>query len=1124
MTIQRLRTFLPPLPGQRTASRSITSLTLLLLVVMGLPALSGAQICQPDGDVDRNGSVTAADALLAFQQALGLAQLTACQQTIANVFPQPNAPDASITASDALCIFQKALSLPSCLDTLPSANLPPIVDAGPDQSVEAGVVVVLSGTARDPDGTIASYEWTQTGGATLSFTGADAATAVFVAPDVNATETLIFRLTVRDDAGAQASDEVRVTVQSLEQAVEEQLQQLIAEIAEAVFIEDISGPIVQAKCVNCHVAGGLSGHTRLVLVRSSDAANHEARNLQVFKDFLAAVADEGGGSLILNKIQGVGHGGGVQVSPGSVEFANMRRFLSLLGGQIPPPPNELPVANAGPDQTVDENTPVTLSGSGSDPDGTIAYYEWIQVSGTTVTISGAYAQTATFTAPDVDSDEDLVFQLTVTDDGGASDTDMVTVTVRAAQVSALREMVFENPGPGQPGYVIAGDNASLQYWFTPSGDVSQALYEKADGTERVRTFYDEVTGAPRTVLNEISGHWLSVREAGPDRVDFWTYDSAGNYLNGFAIYEISGQYYTGEVIGVPAHEWEPITGEVTATGASLTGNFVLTGHVEDGLTNIREAPTELVALIDELATDEANNPSAIRPASGGLSHHSVMVADAVPYQADEDDGERKKNNITLAGLIGVGGGTQEKDTASSGFIASLYKRFVEPKDASAPPNRGKGCTERGRCARFPVTVTEHLAEQDTQGSESWGGKLMNCIVTSGCLSRLINRAKETLTGITDGLSSTDKTGLSAATESTSLIVPATVRGRFIGFATWADGSKTQLEGTITESGDFWAEGDRGGTPLYVSGRKAGDGTFDVSVCDLGTLGTETYSRCTVKVTSGPLPPSHREPIAQAIPDQMGTVGETLTLNLSTYFSHPDGVALTYEVSCSVHTQTSQPNVEVRQSEAQALFTPTSAGVAICTARAYPIDRESLFVSSIFRLIVSSQPDPVNPGNPGDGGSHSGRCISGNSVQHTLFDGHVASGHQITNITPAPSVAGLTSGYHGNTNSNGEWQGRVLGIFGSSVEVRWYDNGTLLESCKYNSRTGKPYAYFTTYVNGEADGVQYAFFRSDGGWTFRTYRAGILHGPYGGYDGQGQKYGCFGSHTNGNRDPGEVCQY
>ena len=255
-----------------------------------------------------------------------MAQLNDCQRTIADVFPLPTSPDGNITASDALCIFQKALSLPSCLDTLPSTNQPPVADAGPDQSVDAGTVVVLSGTGNDLDGTIASYGWTQTGGTTVSLTGASSATATFTAPDVSSDETLTFRFTVTDDAGAQASDDVRVTVQPPP-----------ASAAEA-FRRDISGPVVQAKCVNCHVQDGRSGHTRLVFVRSSDMADHEELNLQIIRNVLVAVEDEGGGSYILNKIQGVQHGGGAQVPVDSPAFANMERVLRLLGEEIVPAP------------------------------------------------------------------------------------------------------------------------------------------------------------------------------------------------------------------------------------------------------------------------------------------------------------------------------------------------------------------------------------------------------------------------------------------------------------------------------------------------------------------------------------------------------------------------------------------------------------------------------------------------------------------------------------------------------------------------------------------------------------------------------------------------------------------
>ena len=103
------------------------------------------------------------------------------------------------------------------------------------------------------------------------------------------------------------------------------------ETAEEIFRDSISAAIVQSRCINCHVAGGLSGHTRLVLVRSTEP-DHEARNLQTFRELLDAVADEGGVTYVLNKIQGVSHGGGPQVPAGSADFASMEWFLRQLSG------------------------------------------------------------------------------------------------------------------------------------------------------------------------------------------------------------------------------------------------------------------------------------------------------------------------------------------------------------------------------------------------------------------------------------------------------------------------------------------------------------------------------------------------------------------------------------------------------------------------------------------------------------------------------------------------------------------------------------------------------------------------------------------------------------------------
>ena len=102
-----------------------------------------------------------------------------------------------------------------------------------------------------------------------------------------------------------------------------------AEDTAADVFRDYISTVVQSKCINCHVDGGVSGHTRLVFVTATNN-DHEEINLQIFDDFLALVED--GDDLILNKIQGVGHGGGIQVAAGTAEYGHMEKFLGLLGG------------------------------------------------------------------------------------------------------------------------------------------------------------------------------------------------------------------------------------------------------------------------------------------------------------------------------------------------------------------------------------------------------------------------------------------------------------------------------------------------------------------------------------------------------------------------------------------------------------------------------------------------------------------------------------------------------------------------------------------------------------------------------------------------------------------------
>ena len=71
-------------------------------------------------------------------------------------------------------------------------------------------------------------------------------------------------------------------------------------------------------------------------------------------------------------------------------------------------------ADAGPDQQVTEGNLVTLDGTASQGAGLT--YSWVQVSGTTATLSSSTTAQPVFIAPNVTVPETLSFRLTVQDD------------------------------------------------------------------------------------------------------------------------------------------------------------------------------------------------------------------------------------------------------------------------------------------------------------------------------------------------------------------------------------------------------------------------------------------------------------------------------------------------------------------------------------------------------------------------------------------------------------------------------------------------------------------------------------------------------------------------------------
>ena len=98
---------------------------------------------------------------------------------------------------------------------------------------------------------------------------------------------------------------------------------------------------------------------------------------------------------------------------------------------VNPVPNLAPTANADTDKVITLPTAsVTLTGSGTDPDGTIASYAWTKVSGpATFTIVSPTAATTVVNNLVAGT---YVFKLTVTDNGGLTGTDTVQVIVNPA--------------------------------------------------------------------------------------------------------------------------------------------------------------------------------------------------------------------------------------------------------------------------------------------------------------------------------------------------------------------------------------------------------------------------------------------------------------------------------------------------------------------------------------------------------------------------------------------------------------------------------------------------------------------------------------------------------------------
>jgi hypothetical protein len=373
----------------------------------------------------------------------------------------------------------------------PPSNKPPVVNAGSAQTITLPTnTVQLSGSASDPDGTIACYSWSLVSGPSGSSFSAPASAQTTVNGLVQG--SYVFRLTATDNLGASGSGDVTVTVNAAPSGTTTRIE---AENYTAMFG-------IQTEPTS-DVGGGLNvgwqdNNDWMDYAVNISSAGTYTLNFRVASMFTGAqfqLRNASGTVLATLTVPNTGNFQTWQTISTSVSLPAGQQTLRIVttqanggwninwweiqGGTTPAPANQPPTVNAGTAQTITLPTSsVQLSGTATDPDGTIASYSWTQVSGpATATFSNAAA--AATTASGLTTAGSYTFRLTATDNAGATSYANVVITVNSAP--AANQPPTVNAGTAQ---TITLPTSSVQLSGTapdPDGTIASYSWTQVSG-------------------------------------------------------------------------------------------------------------------------------------------------------------------------------------------------------------------------------------------------------------------------------------------------------------------------------------------------------------------------------------------------------------------------------------------------------------------------------------------------------------------------------------------------------------------------------------------------------------------------------------------------------------------
>ena len=314
-------------------------------------------------------------------------------------------PDVAGTYQLQLIVNDGVINSAADTVLITTGNARPRANAGADDTVSVGAVVTLDGTASsDPNGDALTYQWTLVARPAGSAAGVGSPTTAISTFTADVAGTYVAQLRVSDGALTSALDTVVISTAGSLPVSDAGPDQSVA-----------VGDVVTLTSAGSSDADGSPLTRRWSFVSRPDGSAASLSSQTAASPTFTADVD---GIYVVQLIVNDGTANG---APDTVTIDT--------GGA--PPPNQDPVADAGPDQVdVPVGTLVTLDGSGSDdPDAgdtiTFAWAFTARPAGSGATLSGAATVSPTFT-PDLAGL--YTVQLTVTDSHGATDVDTVDVT------------------------------------------------------------------------------------------------------------------------------------------------------------------------------------------------------------------------------------------------------------------------------------------------------------------------------------------------------------------------------------------------------------------------------------------------------------------------------------------------------------------------------------------------------------------------------------------------------------------------------------------------------------------------------------------------------------------------